>query len=109
MYLGRVVGCVWSTAKNRELEGQRLLVVQPITPDLKPTGKRIVCTDAVGAGAGEIIYWVRGREASLPFLPRLVPTDTTIVAIVDSIDLPEAAGRAGAQGKRSARRGRPAA
>ena len=103
MYLGRVVGCVWCTAKNRELEGQRMLVVQPITPDLKPTGKRLVCTDAMGAGAGEIVYWVRGREASMPFLPRLVPTDTTIVGIVDSID------SLAAPAKRSARRGRPGA
>jgi microcompartment protein CcmK/EutM len=103
MYLGRVVGCVWCAAKNRELEGQRLLIVQPITPDLKPTGKRLVCTDAMGAGAGEIVYWVRGREASMPFLPRLVPTDTTIVGIVDTIHVP------GAPGKRPARRGRSGA
>jgi microcompartment protein CcmK/EutM len=87
MYLGRVVGCVWSTVKDPNLVGQRLLIVQPLTPDLTNTGKRIVCTDATGAGAGEIIYWVRGKEASMALAPAEPPVDTTIVGIVDSIDL----------------------
>ena len=87
MFLGRVVGCVWSTVKAPNLEGQRLLIVQPLTPEMEKTGKRIVCTDATGAGAGELVYWCRGRESSLPFLPKEVPTDSTIVGIVDSIEL----------------------
>jgi ethanolamine utilization protein EutN len=87
MYLGRVTGCVWSTAKSPNLVGQRLLVVQPLTPELRHTGRRIVCLDATGAGAGEIVYWVRGKEASFPFLPQEVPADTTIVGIVDSVHL----------------------
>jgi len=87
MYLGRVVGCVWSTCKNPGLTGQRLLVVQPLTPERKNTGKRIVCADTTGAGAGELIYWVRGREASDARLPQEVPVDTTIVGIVDSLHI----------------------
>ena len=87
MYLGRVVGRVWATVKNPSLDGQRMLVVQPLTPQLQNTGKRIICTDCTGAGAGEIIYWVRAREASLALLPAEPPTDATIVGIVDSIDL----------------------
>jgi microcompartment protein CcmK/EutM len=61
--------------------------VQPLTPELEKTGKRIICLDSIGAGAGELIYWVRGREASMPFLPRQVPADATIVGIVDEIQL----------------------
>ena len=87
MYLGRVVGSVWATAKAPDLEGQRLLIVQPLTPEMKSTGKRIVCTDATGAGAGELVYWCRGRESSIPFLPKQVPTDATIVGIIDSVDV----------------------
>ena len=87
MYLGRVVGCVWSTMKNKGLTGQRLLVVQPLTPELNPTGKRIVCTDWTGAGAGELVYWCRGKESSFPFLPSEVPTDTNIVGIVDTLHI----------------------
>ncbi|MGO9009291.1 MAG: EutN/CcmL family microcompartment protein [Bryobacteraceae bacterium] len=85
MQLGRVVGCVWATAKNASLEGYRLLVVQPLASDLSDTGKRLVCTDWTGAGAGETIYWVRGREASIAFLPEQPPADATIVGIVDSV------------------------
>lgn len=87
MHLGRVVGCVWTTAKAPGLEGQRLLVVQPLTPEQKNTGKRLICTDATGAGAGELVYWCRGRESSFPFLPAEVPTDATIVGIIDSLNV----------------------
>ena len=85
MFLGRVIGCVWATAKNPQMEGLRFLLVQPVTPDLQNTGKRIICLDAAGAGAGELIYWVRGKEASFPFLPKDVPSDATIVGIVDEV------------------------
>src|ERR1017187_4263811 len=85
MYLGRVVGCVCATAKDSRLDGMRMLVVQPLTPELENTGKRLICADCMGAGAGEIVYWVRGKEASFPFLPVEPPVDTTIVGIVDSV------------------------
>ncbi len=85
MFLGRVVGRVWSTVKHENLEGQRLLVVQPVTPELKPTGRQIICTDCTGAGAGELIYWCRGRESSFAFQPDEVTTDFTIVGIIDEL------------------------
>ncbi len=85
MLLGRVVGRVWCSVKNPNLEGQRLLVVQPITPEGKVTGKPLVCADCTGAGAGEMVYYTRGREASYAFLPEEVPSDNTIVAIVDEL------------------------
>lgn len=101
MVLGRVIGRVWSTVKNPDMEGLRLLLVQPVTPELTPTGRRIVCTDSTGAGAGELVYWVRGKEASLPFAPAAPPVDSTIVGIVDSVHLKrEAAPVAPAEPKR---------
>ena len=87
MYLGKVIGSVWATQKDPKLSGQRLLIVQPLTPALVPTGKQLIATDATGAGAGEIVYWCRGKEASFPFLPAEVPTETTVVAIVDRVRL----------------------
>ena len=87
MYLGRVVGCVWSTMKDPNLTGQRLLVVQPLSSKLEPTGKRLVCADCTGAGAGELIYWCRGKESSFPFLPDEVPSDGTIVGFVDELHI----------------------
>jgi len=87
MLLGKVVGRVWATVKNPSLEGQRLLIVQPLTPELKETGKQLVCADCTGAGAGELVYYCRGREASYAFLPEDVPSDSTIVGIVDELDV----------------------
>ena len=45
----------------------------------------MICTDATGAGAGELIYWCRGKESSFAFLPDEVTTDFTIVGIVDEL------------------------
>ena len=85
MTLGRVIGRVWATVKCPGMEGIRLLFVQPLTPELAPTGRRIICADTMGAGPGELVYWVRGKEATFPFLPAEPPLDTTIVGIVDSV------------------------
>ena len=38
MQIARVVGTVVSTQKNRKLEGAKLLLVQPMTPDGEPRG-----------------------------------------------------------------------
>jgi ethanolamine utilization protein EutN len=91
MYLGRVVGCVWATAKHPALVGHRMLLIQPVTPELQASGKRVICLDATGAGAGELIYYVRGKEASFPFLPAEPPSDATVVGIVDTVHLQRAA------------------
>lgn len=87
MFLGRVVGTVVATMKDSALIGQRLLIVQPLKPDLTETGKRGVMLDAVGVGPGELIYWCRGKESSFPFLPAEVPSDGTIVGVVDELHL----------------------
>ena len=94
MYFGRVTGCVWSTAKDSRMDGKRLLIVQPLTPELKSTGKPLVCGDSTGAGAGELVYWVRGKEASFPFPEDPPPFDTTIVGIVDTVHLKRPSGAA---------------
>jgi ethanolamine utilization protein EutN len=52
---------------------------------MKEAGKPLVAVDSIGAGAGEVVFWCRGKEASFPFSPAEVPTDCTIVAIVDSV------------------------
>jgi microcompartment protein CcmK/EutM len=88
MLLGRVTGNVVATIKNPSLEGRTFLVVQPLDRHGRDKGRPIVALDSVGAGAGETVYWCRGREASFPFLPREVPTEATIVGIVDTVNIP---------------------
>lgn len=91
MILGRVIGTVVSSAKDPSLNGIKLLIVQPIGRDGSAKGRPVVALDSVGAGAGELVYWCRGREASFPFLPAEVPTEATIVGIVDEVNLADAA------------------
>jgi ethanolamine utilization protein EutN len=81
MQLARVVGDVVATIKDPELHGHRLLVLQPVLPDRTPVGRTLVAVDA--AGAGEHVMFVRGREASFPFLPGEPPVDACVVGIVD--------------------------
>ena len=83
MFLARVVGTVVATRKDPGLAGTKLLVIQPLRPDRTPGGKPLVAVDSVGAGVTENVFYVRGREAALPFLPAEVPTDAAIVGIVD--------------------------
>jgi ethanolamine utilization protein EutN len=90
MLLGRVIGNVVATMKNASLTGQRLLLVQPIDRNGRDKGKVLVALDSVGAGAGETVNWCRGKEASFPFLPVEVPTEATIVGIVDAVNIPSA-------------------
>jgi microcompartment protein CcmK/EutM len=90
MQLARVIGTVVSTLKDANLDGHKLLMVQPIAHDRAPFGRPVVALDAVGAGAGEFVFFVRGREAAFPFYPGEPPTDACIVGIVDSWDVPTA-------------------
>ena len=73
--------------KNDLLEGRKLLVIQPLDARYEASGKPMVAIDSVGAGYGEVVFWCRGKEASFPFMPSEVPTDCTIVGIVDSVFL----------------------
>tara|TARA_B100000745_G_C20104407_1_gene377904 strand:+ start:102 stop:380 length:279 start_codon:yes stop_codon:yes gene_type:complete len=81
--LAKVIGNVVATRKDEKLIGHKLLLIQPITPDCVTSGQSLVAVDSVGAGVGEEVFVVRGREASFPFLPIEVPTDLNIVGIVD--------------------------
>jgi microcompartment protein CcmK/EutM len=83
VFLARVVGTVVATQKDPGLVGMKLLVIQPIKNDGSASGKTLVAVDSVGAGVTENVFYVRGREASVPFLPDEVPTDAAIVGIVD--------------------------
>jgi ethanolamine utilization protein EutN len=85
--IARVIGDVVATVKDAALAGHKMLVLQPVTPDRRPAGRTLVALDAVGAGVGEHVFFVRGREASYPFLPAETPTDACIVGIVDHWDL----------------------
>ena len=83
MQLARVVGEIVSTMKDLNLAGLTMLLLQPLSASGEPAGRTLVALDSVGAGVGENVFFVRGREAAYPFYPAEPPADATIVGIVD--------------------------
>lgn len=83
MQLALVIGEVVATVKDENLTGAKLLVLQPIAVSGEPAGRTLVALDSVGAGVGEHVFFVRGREAAFPFYPSEPPADASIVGIVD--------------------------
>jgi ethanolamine utilization protein EutN len=85
MYLGRVIGTVVATQKARGLEGQKLLVVQPLDDRQRPAGEPQVAVDTVQAGPQDLVFLVGSREAALALDPWFVPVDAAIVGFVDAV------------------------
>jgi ethanolamine utilization protein EutN len=91
MQIGRVVGTVVSTQKNRKLEGAKLLLVQPLTLDDKPRGVALLAIDAVGAGVGEkVLVVIEGKSAGDAIGKKGAAVDAAIVGIVDTVDYSDA-------------------
>lgn len=87
MFLARVVGNVVATVKDPALREHKILIIQPIDKLGHDQGQKILALDSVGAGAGETVYYCRGREASFAWWPKEIPTETTIVGIVDQVNV----------------------
>jgi len=89
MFLGRVIGTVWSTRKDEQLAGCTLQLVQRVDGRRNDVGEPVVAVDTVGAGVGETVIVVTKREAVIPLPVAEAPVDASIVGIVDRIDIPE--------------------
>ena len=92
LLLGRIVGNAVCTLKYPDLEGVKLLTVQPLNKRLEPVGRVQVAADTVQAGPGDLVVLVRAREASLA-LPgvKFVPIDLATVGVVDELDIRQTA------------------
>ena len=88
MQLARVIGGVVATVKDASLTGITLLLLQPIDAAGQPAGRALVALDSVGAGVGEEVFFVKGREAAFPFYPGEPPADATVIGIVDERHVP---------------------
>lgn len=87
MQIGRVVGTVVATQKNRKLEGAKLLLVQPMTLDDKPRGVAVLAIDSVGAGVGEkVLLVIEGKAAGDALGRKGAAVDAAIIGIVDTVD-----------------------
>lgn len=87
MILARVVGTVVSNHKEEKMEGVKLLLLEKIDPvTLKGKGDFVVSMDCVGAGKDEIVFYVSGSSARMTKVTEGLPTDSSVIAIVDMIE-----------------------
>jgi ethanolamine utilization protein EutN len=90
MQIAQVVGTVVSTQKHRKLEGAKLLLVQPQTPDGTPRGPVLLAIDSVGAGVGErVLLVIEGKAAGEALGKKAAPVDAAIIGIIDRLDCSE--------------------
>jgi microcompartment protein CcmK/EutM len=87
MILARIVGTVVSTRKDPRLEGKKLLIVKPVSPQGTDEPGYIVAVDTVDAGFRETVLVVSGSSSRMAAECKDRPVDAAIVGIVDSIKL----------------------
>lgn len=87
MILARVTGTVVASQKAAKMAGVKLLLLEKIDPvSLKGKNDFVVAMDGVGAGKDEIVFYVSGSSARLAETTMGLPTDATVIAIVDVIE-----------------------
>jgi microcompartment protein CcmK/EutM len=86
LFLGKVIGNVWATRKYQALKNMKLMFVQPMNANYEETDEPIVAVDTVGAGPGEVIFYITASEAVIPLPVDMAPVDASIVGIVDTIN-----------------------
>lgn len=89
MILARVVGTVVATRKDPRLEGKKLLILKPVSPEGKEDSGYVIAVDTVSAGVRELVIAVAGSSARMAEGCKDKPVDTAIIGIVDSVDLDE--------------------
>ncbi|HED64511.1 MAG TPA: ethanolamine utilization protein EutN [Planctomycetes bacterium] len=100
MFVGRVVGELWATRKSRDLEGRRLLVIDPLDD---PGGRAadmvrpVVAVDPLGADLGERVIVAFGKAARVATGgDGDIALEAAVVGIVDDLEVPGAPGSWGA-------------
>ena len=89
MILARIVGTVVATRKDPRLEGKKLLVAKPISPQGKDEAGYVVAVDTVGAGFRETVLIVSGSSARMANGLKNTPVDSAIVGVVDTVEMDE--------------------
>ena len=87
MFLGKVIGTVWSTKKTPDLEGVKFLIVHPIDLDKEPTKNVVVVADRLGAGIGETVMCAYGKAARSAVGNQEMSIEAAVVGIVDRMDI----------------------
>jgi len=93
MFLARVIGSVVSTKKDETMRGRTLLLLRPMLVDesdpaqLKPGANTIVASDALGAGAGDLVLFCQGSSARQAQGMKQMPIDAAVIGLVDTVEV----------------------
>ncbi len=87
MRFARIVGTVTATHKVDRLDGFRLMALQDLEVDGKPSGAELVAVDHVGAGQGEVVLYTTGPTGRLTPETDARPVDALIMAVVDTVEI----------------------
>ena len=101
MKAARVIGRVVATQKNPGVDGKKILLLKPLKweevqrafqnggkDETEDRDKSIVALDAVGAGAGEYVFYVSSREACHAFIDAPI-CHNAVVGIIDGLVIRE--------------------
>ncbi|HED65314.1 MAG TPA: hypothetical protein ENJ09_07145 [Planctomycetes bacterium] len=88
MMLAQVLGTVVAPYHHPVLEGERLLLVRPVTPTGEATGRARIAIDRVDAGEGDRVLVVdEGNSARQLVGAPEGPVKTVVVGVVDTVEL----------------------
>ena len=88
MILGKVSGAIHSTINHKFYDSRKLLVVDKLDLDGKPTGAYLIAVDQVDAGAGETVLVIdEGNSARSVVKDDMAPLRSIIVGIVDEVNI----------------------
>jgi len=93
VYIGRVSGTVVATIKNELFQGRKMLVVDKLNLQGRPTGRYDIAVDMVQAGAGDLVLVLDEGNSARQIVGR-EPNGAiraVIVGIIDQVDIPGAA------------------
>ena len=85
MKLAKVVGNVVSTIKDKGYAGQKLLIVEFMDREGKPSGVRLIAFDVADAGIGDTVLVNNEGGSANMFLGNHCIADLTICGVVDSV------------------------
>ena len=88
MILGKVSGAIHSTINHKFYDNRKILVVDKLDLDGKPTGAYLIAVDQVGAGSGETVLVIdEGNSARSIVKDDMAPLRSIIVGIVDQVNI----------------------
>ena len=88
MILGKVCGAIHSTINHKFYDNKKLLVVDKLDLEKKPTGNYLIAVDSVDAGMGETVLVIaEGNSARQVVDDKVAPIRSIIVGVIDDVDV----------------------